>query len=72
LLTAGFPCTDLSQAGTTRGYAGGRSSLIRDALSILKRRRFPHVLIENVPNWRFLHGGKYLTEVVNALERARM
>jgi DNA (cytosine-5)-methyltransferase 1 len=38
-------------------------------LALLKDRPFPHVLLENVPNWRFLHGGKYLEEVVGALER---
>lgn len=69
LLTAGFPCTDLSQVGATQGFAGGRSSLIRDALRILKKREFGHVLIENVPNWRSLHKGVYLNEVVSALER---
>ena len=69
LLTAGFPCTDLSQAGKTRGFAGGRSSLIRETLEIIRRRPFPNVLIENVPNWRHLHKGAYLEEVVSALER---
>ncbi len=68
LLAGGFPCTDLSQAGKARGFAGGRSSLVRDALRLLKARRFPHVLLENVPNWRLLHGGEYLREVVGALE----
>jgi DNA (cytosine-5)-methyltransferase 1 len=34
LLTAGFPCTDLSQAGTTLGFAGGRSSLIRETIEL--------------------------------------
>jgi DNA (cytosine-5)-methyltransferase 1 len=69
LLTAGFPCTDLSQAGLTTGFAGGRSSLIRDVVKLLKLRPFPHVLIENVPNWRHLHRGKYFAEVIDALER---
>lgn len=69
LLTAGFPCTDLSQAGKARGFAGGRSSLVRDAIRLLKRRPFPHVLLENVPNWRLLHRGAYLAEVVSELER---
>ncbi|MBB4364338.1 DNA (cytosine-5)-methyltransferase 1 [Bradyrhizobium sp. CIR18] len=68
LLTAGFPCTDLSQAGTTRGFSGGRSSLIRETIDLLRRRPFPNVLIENVPNWRHLHGGEYLREVLGALE----
>ncbi len=68
LLTAGFPCTDLSQAGLARGFAGGRSSLVRDVFALLRRRPFPHVLLENVPNWRSLHGGAYLREVVEELE----
>lgn len=68
LLTAGFPCTDLSQAGRTTGFAGGRSSLIRETLELLRRRSFPNVLIENVPNWRHLHGGEYMREVLTALE----
>lgn len=68
LLTAGFPCTDLSQAGRTRGFAGGRSSLIRETIELLRRRPFPNVLIENVPNWRHLHSGAYVSEVLSALE----
>ena len=68
LLTAGFPCTDLSQAGRTKGFAGGRSSLIRETIALLRRRPFENVLIENVPNWRHLHGGQYMAEVLTALE----
>lgn len=68
LLTAGFPCTDLSQAGRTQGFAGGRSSLIRETLDLLGRRPFANVLIENVPNWRHLHQGQYMAEVLTALE----
>ncbi len=68
LLTGGFPCTDLSQAGRVQGFAGGRSSLVRDALKLLAARPFPHVVLENVPNWRSLHRGEYLREVVDALE----
>ncbi len=69
LLTAGFPCTDLSQAGRVEGFRGDRSSLIRDALRLLDERPFAHVLLENVPNWRSLHRGAYLDEVVTALEK---
>lgn len=68
LLTAGFPCTDLSQAGLTMGFSGGRSSLIRETLELIRRRPFEHVLIENVPNWRHLHRGLYMAEVLAALE----
>lgn len=69
LLTAGFPCTDLSQVGRTQGFAGGRSSLIRDTIELLRRRPFNNVLIENVPNWRHLHRGEYLSEVLSELEK---
>lgn len=69
LVAAGFPCTDLSQAGRAQGFAGGRSSLVRDVLRLLEARPLPHVVLENVPNWRLLHGGDYLREVVSALER---
>lgn len=68
LLSAGFPCTDLSQAGQTKGFSGGRSSLIRETIELLRRRPFDHVLIENVPNWRHLHKGAYMAEVLGALE----
>lgn len=68
LLTAGFPCTDLSQAGRTEGFAGANSRLIRSVLELLNRRRFPSVLIENVPNWRVLHGGTYMREILHAFE----
>jgi DNA (cytosine-5)-methyltransferase 1 len=68
LLTAGFPCTDLSQAGKTQGFEGGRSGLIRDVIRLLEKRPFEDVLIENVPNWRLLHRGAYFGEVLQALE----
>lgn len=69
LLTAGFPCSDLSQAGRMEGFSGKQSGLIRTTLELLKHRPFPHVLLENVPNWRHLHDGRYLREVIEQLER---
>lgn len=68
LLTAGFPCTDLSQAGLTRGFSGAQSGLVRKVIRLLDARPFANVLIENVPNWRVLHGGRYMSEVIRALE----
>jgi DNA (cytosine-5)-methyltransferase 1 len=69
LVTAGFPCTDLSQAGSTKGFDGPSSRLVREVLELLRVRRFAHVLLENVPNWRSLHGGVYMEEVLSALEK---
>lgn len=68
LLTAGFPCTDLSQAGLTQGFAGKQSGLIANVLDLLSERPFEEVLIENVPNWRVLHGGNYFRFVIDELE----
>ena len=41
LLTAGFPCQDLSQAGLTRGIEGARSSLVGHVFRLLDQRRVP-------------------------------
>jgi DNA (cytosine-5)-methyltransferase 1 len=68
LLTAGFPCTDFSQAGTTKGFEGGRSSLIKDTIELIRLRPFNNLLLENVPNWRQLHKGAYMRWVVEQLE----
>ena len=35
LLTAGFPCQDLSQAGQTKGIGGARSGLVREVSRLL-------------------------------------
>jgi DNA (cytosine-5)-methyltransferase 1 len=69
MLTAGFPCQDLSQAGMTRGISGERSGLIGEVLALLKRRRVPWVLIENVPFMLQLGKGQALDVIVTELER---
>ncbi len=48
LLTAGFPCQDLSQAGMTAGIRGKRSGLVGHVFRLLERRRIPVVVLENV------------------------
>lgn len=50
LLTAGFPCTDLSPAGLQKGIGGARSGLwvhITKAVRVLRPRI---IALENVPN----------------------
>ena len=49
LLTAGFPCQDLSQAGETRGMRGARSGLVGEVFRLLRTHDMPNVLLENVP-----------------------
>ncbi len=49
LLTAGFPCQDLSVAGSQAGLDGARSGLYSEVLRFTKAIRPERVLIENVP-----------------------
>ena len=73
VLAAGFPCTDLSQAGRTAGITGKQSGLVSHVfemlrLSQLAGRRLPWLMIENVPNMLALDGGKAMAYLVAELE----
>ncbi len=48
LLTAGFPCQDLSQAGMTAGITGRKSGLVGHVFRLLDHRKVPVVVLENV------------------------
>ena len=70
VVTAGFPCTDLSQAGRTTGIRGGQSGLVGEVFRLLRRRRAPVLVLENVRNMLVLDGGeamRYLTGELEAL-----
>jgi DNA (cytosine-5)-methyltransferase 1 len=70
IVTAGFPCTDLSQAGRTAGLEGSASGLIRHVLERLRDAQPRWLLIENVPNMLRLGRGNAIREITNALEVA--
>ena len=69
LVTAGFPCQDLSQAGRTAGIDGARSGLVREVFRLLAKRRVPWVLLENVSFMLRLARGDAMCFVVDELER---
>ena len=69
LLSAGFPCQDLSQAGTTLGISGRNSGLVAHVFRLLRRDRVPWVLLENVPFLLTLDRGRGMAYLVNSLER---
>lgn len=50
LLTAGFPCTDISVAGQRAGLSGPSSGLWTEAARIVRELRPRFVLVENVPS----------------------
>ena len=74
IVTAGFPCQDLSQAGRTAGLAGGRSGLVGEVFRLLERRKISHrpvplVIVENVPFMLQLGGGSAMHAIVDEFER---
>lgn len=73
LLSAGFPCTDLSQAGRMAGIAGDASGLVSHVFEALRltattERRLPWLMIENVPNMLSLDKGKAMAYLVREIE----
>lgn len=73
VLTAGFPCTDLSQAGRTAGIDGAASGLVTHVFKILRlcsqaRNRLPWLLIENVQNMLVLDNGRAMAYLIEELE----
>jgi DNA (cytosine-5)-methyltransferase 1 len=69
LLTAGFPCQDLSQAGRTAGIAGARSGLVHEVFRLLEKCKVPWLLLENVPFMLQLARGEALGVIIDELER---
>jgi DNA (cytosine-5)-methyltransferase 1 len=68
LLTAGFPCQDLSQAGMTAGIGGKRSGLVDHVFRLLDRRRVPIVVLENVSFMLQLDKGAAMNSLTTAFE----
>ena len=72
LVTASFPCIDLSQAGNRQGLNGEHSSLVRtflEKVAVLadggKKPEF--LLVENVPNLLSIHNGSALEEILRTM-----
>jgi len=68
LVTAGFPCQDLSQAGQTAGIAGARSGLVGEVIRLLEKAQPTWVLLENVPFMLQLGRGMAMEVIVRAFE----
>lgn len=65
VVTAGFPCTDLSQVGRTAGIGGEESGLVSEVFRLIAKTPPRWVVLENVPNMLTLHGGapiRHITE----------
>jgi DNA (cytosine-5)-methyltransferase 1 len=69
LLAAGFPCQDLSQAGTKCGISGQRSGLVGEIFRLCSGPSSPpFVLLENVQNMISLGGGQAMEVLTKAFE----
>jgi DNA (cytosine-5)-methyltransferase 1 len=70
LLSAGFPCQDLSQAGRTAGIGGSQSSLVDQVFRLLRESdQSPRwVMFENVPFMLQLDRGQAMAHLVERLE----
>jgi DNA (cytosine-5)-methyltransferase 1 len=70
LVVAGFPCTDLSQAGLQAGLEGNASSLILGVLEKVRVAKPEWVLLENVPNMLRLKQGNAIRVITDTLTQA--
>jgi DNA (cytosine-5)-methyltransferase 1 len=69
LLAAGFPCQDLSQAGTKLGISGGRSGLVGEVFRLCSGPEAPKtVLLENVHYMLKLGSGRAMEVLTSAFE----
>jgi len=69
VVTAGFPCTDLSQAGRTAGIGGNESGLVAHVFRLLESRNIEWLVLENVRNMLVLDKGKAMHYLTQQLER---
>jgi DNA (cytosine-5)-methyltransferase 1 len=72
VITAGFPCQDLSQVGRTKGISGDESILVNEVFRILRNvsDQTKWLILENVPFMLRLHKGdaiRHITDTLNEL-----
>lgn len=68
VITAGFPCTDLSQAGRMAGISGQASGLVSHVFRLLDDHDPTWLVLENVRNMLPLDGGRAMHFLVEQLE----
>jgi len=68
VITAGFPCQDVSVAGKRKGLVGERSGLFWEVIRVARRLRPRWLLLENVPGLFSSHRGRDFETVLAALD----
>lgn len=71
LVTAGFPCQDLSQAGRTQGIRGKQSGLVQRVFQLLEKTDRPPkwLVLENVTFMLHLDGGEGMRYLAKQLRK---
>jgi DNA (cytosine-5)-methyltransferase 1 len=72
VVTAGFPCTDISQAGLTAGISGSQSGLVGEVFRLVRRRYPTFLVIENVQNMLVLGKGAAMRHITDELDAMKM
>jgi DNA (cytosine-5)-methyltransferase 1 len=70
LITAGFPCQDLSVAGKQAGYNGERSVLFYEIIRLARELRPQFLLLENVRNLLSHQNGETFQETLFQIAQA--
>lgn len=68
IVTAGFPCQNLSMAGDKAGIAGPKSGVVRKLFSLIACSKPPIVVIENVYFMLQLDGGRAMDWLAGQFE----
>jgi DNA (cytosine-5)-methyltransferase 1 len=68
LVTGGFPCQDISQAGRRVGLAGERSGLVWEFFRLIERLAPEFFVLENVANLLSLESGRALRTLLETIE----
>lgn len=67
IVTAGFPCQDLSQAGRTAGIDGSQSGLVSKVFDLVAKQRLTWLVLENVQFMLQLDRGKAMSFLVSEM-----
>ena len=69
VVTAGFPCQNLSMAGDKKGIEGRKSTVVGELFKLLDRRPVRWVVIENVYFMLHLRKGSAIEYILDQLEQ---
>ena len=69
IVTAGFPCQNLSMAGDKTGIRGPKSSVIQELFRLIARRRPTYIVVENVYFMLQLDSGRAMDWLASQFEK---